>query len=107
MPNFTLDDRTRLSVELALTAESNDMLRRKCQEEDARSLGMTGAEVDAARRGTSFDARTSLVVAFAAAQRRGDIGTTDVLRERMRRAGIGSEIFSQIEEIVRNGDSAP
>ncbi|MCA1500154.1 MULTISPECIES: hypothetical protein [unclassified Bradyrhizobium] len=68
---------------------------------------MTGAEIDAARRGTSFDARTSLVVAFAVAQRDGDIATIGILRERMRRAGIGSEIIGQIEEIVRREDRAP
>jgi hypothetical protein len=48
------EDRIRLSIELALTAK--DTQRQETQDAEARALGMSGAEIDAARRGRSFDA---------------------------------------------------
>ena len=65
MSASSLDERTRLSIELALTALSADASIQRQQDSRARALGMSGAEIDAARRGWSFDARTSIAVALA------------------------------------------
>ena len=59
------EDRIRLSIELALTAK--DTQRQETQDAEARALGMSGAEIDAARRGRSFDAKTSIAMALAIA----------------------------------------
>ncbi len=71
MSSFTLDGRVRLSVALALAEDGRDPPVSPGREAEARGLGMCGAEVDAARRGRSFDARMSraLVLALAAASR--------------------------------------
>ncbi|WP_245290278.1 MULTISPECIES: carbonic anhydrase family protein [unclassified Shinella] len=69
MTGFKLDERIRLPVELALTATSNDSFLFRKQEESARAIGMMGAEIDVARRGFSFDLKTSMAIALALAVR--------------------------------------
>ncbi len=101
MPHFSLNDRTRISIVLALSAGEADPLRRERQEVKARKLGMTGAEVDAARRGSSFDARASLAVTFAVAIMEGAKEAVECKRDRMLKAGFGEETLSEIEAIVR------
>ncbi|MDA9529056.1 hypothetical protein [Bradyrhizobium sp. CCBAU 25338] len=96
MSNFAISERVRLSIELALTAGALDPLRRQQQNDTAKSLGMTGAEVDVARRGSSFDAMTSIAVALALASRQG-AGHLAIARERALRAGISEEICLQIQ----------
>ena len=54
MAGFKLDVRARLSIELALTAGRGDPNFVQQQEKDAKALGMTGAEIDMARKGSSF-----------------------------------------------------
>jgi hypothetical protein len=98
MSRFTLGDRVLLSIELALTAENLDPLRRQRQDARAASLGMTGAEIDAARRGWSFDVRTSVALALAMAP-----STAEARRQRARaaRSGITEELCCEIEAIAR------
>ncbi len=60
-----LDERTRMSIELAMTDDSQDTAFHRQQESRARALGMSGAEIDAARRGWSFDAQTCIAMTLA------------------------------------------
>ncbi len=62
----------------------------------AKSLGMTGAEVEVARRGSSFDAMTSIAVALALASQQG-AGYLTSARERALQAGISDEVCLQIQ----------
>jgi hypothetical protein len=99
MTGFTLDECARLSIELALTANSHDRLQREQQDTRAKALGMTGAEIDAARSGKSFDVRTSAVLALAMAsndddeRRRGQ-------RARALKAGITEDVCFEIEALA-------
>lgn len=97
MAGFTLTERVRLSIELALTAGSGDgpLLRR--QDADASRLGLTGAEVDAARNGSSFDLPISQAIALALASNDEDRA---LRRERAAKAGIDGRACLQIEDLA-------
>lgn len=64
IPPDPIDPRIRLAVELALTAGVADPLLHRRQEALARQAGMTGAEIDAARRGKGFDLQVSAALAL-------------------------------------------
>jgi hypothetical protein len=94
MAGSTLDGRLRLAIELALTSGDDDPLRRRRQEDRARGLGLSGAEIDAARGGRSFDAQTSIALALATAR-----GDEERRRQRLRalKAGISADACREIE----------
>lgn len=98
MSDFIFDERVRLSIELALTAHSADPGRLSQQEETGRRLGMTGAEIDFARHGSSFDALTSIAMALAVASRSPDQAALADARHRAIKAGISDEVYRQIAE---------
>lgn len=102
-----LDERTRISIELALTAHSADASIHRQQDLRARALGLSGAEIDAARRGGSFDARTAIAVSLATAtgqdprRHREQIG-------RARGAGISEQACADIAALAaRFGQHQP
>jgi len=95
------EDRIRLSIELALTAK--DTQRQETQDAEARALGMSGAEIDAARRGRSFDAKTSIAMALAIASAS---GSSELAAERARkwyrsRNGIVRPVNGSTKQCVR------
>lgn len=59
MAGFKLEAKARLSIELALTAGRGDPIFARQQEIDAKAVDIAGAEVDMARKGSSFDFRLS------------------------------------------------
>ncbi|WP_245337496.1 hypothetical protein [Shinella sp. HZN7] len=93
MTGFKLDERIRLPVELALTATSNDSLLLRKQEESARAIGMTGAEIDVARRGFSFDVKTSMAIALA-------LAVCEENRQRALRTGLCARSCAEIEKMA-------
>ncbi len=97
MAGFRLDERARLSIELALTAGSGNTLLLQRQDADAKRLGMTGAEVDAARRGSSFDFPISRAIALAIASNDEDRSSR---RERAAKAGIDRGACLEIERLA-------
>lgn len=97
MAGFRLDERARLSIELALTAGRGDTLLLQRQDADAKRLGMTGAEVDAARRGSSFDFPISRAIALALASNDEDRSSR---RERAVKAGIDGRACLEIEHLA-------
>ncbi|QOZ13319.1 hypothetical protein [Bradyrhizobium sp. CCBAU 51765] len=99
MPGFNLDERVRLSIEMALTAEGHSSLRQR-QDVEARGLGMSGAEIDAARRGRSFDAWTSIALALARAACQGDDAELKNHREKVLSSGISEVTCQEIEEFA-------
>lgn len=54
----------------------------------ARQAGLTGADIDAALAGKSFEARTAAALAFACALKAGDQDQIDLTRERAIRFGV-------------------
>ncbi len=65
MAGSSIDPRARFSIELALTGTNASKPLLAKQEEAGRALGMTGAEMDVARRGSSFEFNTSIAVSLA------------------------------------------
>ena len=90
MGGSPIDPRVRLSIELAHTGYNASRPLLAKQEEAGRALGMTGAEMDVARRGSSFDFHTSIAVSLAL-----DAGREP--RQRAIRAGISEETCEEIE----------
>lgn len=54
----------------------------------ARQAGLTGAEIDAALTGKSFEARTAAALAFACALKAGDQAQISLTRERAARLSV-------------------
>ncbi len=100
MTRFAVDGRIRLAIELALTAEGDDELQRGQQDAAGRRLGMSIADVDAARRGWSLDVRISAAIALAMAWADGDAARLKNRRERAARAGIGEGGRREIEAVA-------
>ena len=65
-------------------------------EEEARSSGLTGAEIDAALVGRSFEARTAAALAFACAIKAGEDESLEQASTRALRLGVTEEDLSVI-----------
>jgi hypothetical protein len=96
MSIFKFDARARLTVEIALTAGERTASRDQWQEAEARLLGMSGAEIDVARQGRSFDVRMSSAIALATAE---DI-ERDLARTKAIRAGVSKDVCEEIEQFA-------
>ncbi|MBY6264857.1 hypothetical protein EI613_23475 [Azospirillum sp. 412522] len=86
-----------MSIELALTAGIGDMPLLRRQDADAKRLGLTGAEIDAAREGSSFDFPIAQAIALALAASDEDRAAR---RERAARAGIDGRTCLEIEHLA-------
>ena len=99
-----LDERGRFCIVVALTAGSGDGEREARQDAQGRRLGLTRAEIDAARRGFSFDFCTSKAIALALAR-------DQTIREHRRRdairAGIDNLACAEIERLAAKLLAAP
>jgi hypothetical protein len=93
MAGFKLEAKALLSIELALTAGRGDPIFARQQEEDAKALGMTGAEIDMARSGSSFDFQLSKAIALA-------LKANVEQRERAMKAGIDAQTCADIEKMA-------
>ncbi|WP_144579339.1 hypothetical protein [Agrobacterium sp. DE0009] len=93
MVGSLIDPRARLSIELALTGTNASKPLLAKQEEAGRALGMTGAEMDVARRGSSFDFNTSIAISLA-------LNACRETRQRAIRAGVSEETCEEIERIA-------
>lgn len=93
MTGFKLDAKARLSIKLALVAAHGDMSSADQQEEDARALGMTGAEIDMARAGSSFDFQLSKAIALA-------LEPNVEQRERAMKVGIDAQACTDLERLA-------
>ncbi|NNH32621.1 hypothetical protein C9413_25190 [Rhizobium sp. SEMIA 4085] len=82
-----------MSIELALTAGRRDPIFVRQQEKDAKALGMTGAEIDLARNGSSFDFQLSRAMALA-------LSSNAENRERGMKAGLDAQACADIERIA-------
>lgn len=65
-------------------------------ESEARSAGLTGAEIDAALSGRSFEARTAASVAFACALKAGEATLQEQTRARAVQLGVTDDELSAI-----------
>jgi hypothetical protein len=67
-------------------------------EGEARLSGLTGAEIDAAIGGRSFEARTAAAVAFACALKAGQADLLEQARMRARQFGVTDDELAVIAE---------
>jgi hypothetical protein len=67
---------------------------------NARHAGLTGAEIDAALAGRSFDARTATAIAFAQALKLSSPPEIRQARRRARRLGFSAAELTDIERKV-------
>lgn len=65
-------------------------------EREARLSGLTGAEIDAALCGRSFEARTAATIGFACALKAGDAGMVERARARALQFGATEEELAAI-----------
>ena len=84
-----LHARVRAQLKLALLGDCGCPKTLTRLEREARSSGLTGAEIDAAIGGRSFEARTAAAVAFACALKAGKADlldqASDILRHQIER----------------------
>ncbi|MBB4008150.1 hypothetical protein [Allorhizobium taibaishanense] len=99
MASSSIDPRVRLSIELALTGTTASEALLAKQEGSGRALGMTGAEMDIARRGSSFDFNTSAAVSLA-------LNACRETRQRALRTGLSEKACAEIERISQ-ADHSP
>ncbi|MGY2800075.1 hypothetical protein ACVWV0_004351 [Ewingella americana] len=92
-----LDERKRFVIVIALTADSGDSALFAQQDEEGRKLGLTRAEIAAARRGFSFDFSTSKAIALALAREEGVLNDS---RSQAMRAGIDTMTCAEIERMA-------
>lgn len=92
MAGSSIGARIRLSIELALRGSTASKSLLAKQEEAGRALGMTGAEMDIARRGSSFDFETSVAVSLA-------LNASRETHQRALRAGLSEEVCAEIKFI--------
>lgn len=67
MPQKQLNDRLRLQIEVALNQDCDCSRTLSSQEKRADRLGLTRAEIDAARARRGFDVHTAAAIDFACA----------------------------------------
>jgi hypothetical protein len=101
--NATLDDKIRIQVEIAL-ADGKCSKTSATQEGRARVVGLSGAEIDAARSGRCFDLRADAAVRLACALRSTTVAHAPALAAMARRAGLGDADIEAIKALV---DAAP
>lgn len=94
--------RVHAQLKLALLGDCGCRKTLAKLERDARSSGLTGAEIDAALGGRSFEARTAAALAFACAIKTGDDGAIAHTRDHAVRFGVtDAELFSVAQEAKR------
>lgn len=103
MPD-ALEDRIRIQVELALSDRSACAESRGEQEDLARTAGLSGAEIDAARRGRCFDMRANAAVVLACAVRSSSAKPEATLKAALtaqaRRAGLNDAEIDAVYAIA-------
>lgn len=106
MPHL-LHARVTAQLKLALLGDCGCDKTVRRLEREARLCGMTGAEIDAARDGRSFEARTAAVVAYACALKTGETDLVDETRARAARIGVTAAELSaaarQAKRILASG----
>lgn len=98
-----LDDRIRIQVEIALADTGCSRAAAK-QEGRARAIGLSGAEIDAARSGRCFDIRAGAAVRLACALRSTMVSHAPALVAMAHRAGLND---AEIAAVMALAAAAP
>jgi hypothetical protein len=104
-----LDERIRIQVELALADCRGCAETRAWQECLARTAGLSGAEIDAARSGRCFDMRANAAVVLACAARASPalpgVPLAAALAAQARRAGLSNAEIEAVQALAQSGRS--
>lgn len=92
--------RTRLEAQLrlALLGDTASLTTLAQLMNQAQRAGLSGAEIDAALAGRSFEVRTSVLLAYARALKQGDPVEADLKRQRGARLGVTASAFDRIAQ---------
>lgn len=108
MPDI-LEERIRIQVELALADRRGCAESRAQQECLARTAGLSGAEIDAARSGRCFDMRANAAVILACASRASPAPPgaplEAALAAQARRAGLSDAEIAAVQALAQSGRS--
>lgn len=96
-----INERVRVSIELALIEGPDDPSAYWQQYADAKRLGMSEAEIDIAREGRSFDVQTATVQAVAIAALSEDEALRAAARARAESLGLCEDTCRKIETFAR------
>jgi hypothetical protein len=98
-----IDDRTVVQLRLALSrgAGAREIAGLLAQ---AQRCGLTGAEIDAALSGSSFDVQTAAAVALALALRDKDREAAERARARADHLGLAPAVLDMVEAISSASD---
>lgn len=83
-------------LKLALLSDCGCQTTLSDLERGARSAGLTGAAIDAALAGRSFEARTAAIIAFACAHKAGSPERIEATQARAIKLGISSDELSSV-----------
>lgn len=101
MPHL-LHPRVTAQLKLALLGDCGCGKTVRRLEREARQSGMTGAEIDAALDGRSFEAQTAAVVAYACALKAGEAEPIEQARTRAEQIGVtASELSATAQQAKR------
>lgn len=89
-------NRLRAQLKLALMGDCGCPQALEEIEAHARELGLTGAEIDVAYTGLSFEARSSASLSFACALKSGSSDLVEQTRQRALRLGMVEKELNQI-----------
>jgi hypothetical protein len=96
----------RIQIELALAVSRRDFAALRSLEIEAKHMALSGAEIDAAKRGGSFDLFADIAVKFALAIDVGDEEAGATARRRLAAFGI-PDIASQLRALVTRPELSP
>ncbi len=107
MPSEQLEARMQLLVELALDAECSCQQVRSNQEARAKTLGLVGVEIDAARERRSFDVRTSAAIDVACALAFSDNENIRAAEQQALAVGFTPQELALLRELVISAHRGP
>lgn len=90
--------RLEAQLRLALLGDTACMITLAQLMNQAQRAGLSGAEIDAARAGRSFEVRASILLAYARALKQGDPIEADRKRQRGARLGVTAMAFERIAQ---------
>ncbi len=96
-----LTRRMKVQIILALLSDCGCEMTLSGLRLDARRHGLTGAEIEAALAGRSFDACTGAAVALSCALRAGEADALDSARQKARAFGLRADEIAEVEHFAQ------
>ena len=96
----------RIQIELALASSRSDFDALRSLELEAKQMALSGAEIDAAKRGGSFDLFADIAVKFALAIEAGDEAAGTVASRQLKAFGA-PDIASELRAFIKKLDLSP